>query len=202
MTSEQLIHFSLFPDEWRTQAYINNRKELVTMSSLTNLITFATISLTVSATPSLRQNALLMSEKIREATMKNQMNFDRVQLFSRMDETVSSASVSNAAASQDIASSYFVLGEYADAACSTLTSAIIQPLDVCLSIMKTIYSYSNVDKRITIKTYDTSKCDGASTTNGFIDVTEMCFAGSDDKYNKFSVIPTVSALKTAGILVT
>jgi hypothetical protein len=179
-----------------------NRKEIVAMSLRTNIITFVLTSLTVSATPSLRQNAVLMSEQLREATIKNQMNFNEVQQFSRMDETVSNASVSNAAATQDIASSYYVLGVYADDKCSTLTLGWITPLDVCLSLHKSIYSYSSVDNAISIKQYDDSKCDVASTSTPYITVSETCYgSGSGTEYYKYSVIPSISALNTAGFLV-
>jgi hypothetical protein len=173
------------------------------MSLRTNMITFFLMSLTVSATPSLRQNALLMSEQITEAAIKNQMKFNEVQQFSRMDETVSNASVSNAAATQDIASSYYVVGIYTDDKCSTMTSSFVYPLNVCLSAIKSIYSYSSVDKITTFKLYDNSKCEGEPTSSSVIfsaSFIDSC-RGYSTKYAKYSVVSSISALNTAGFLV-
>jgi hypothetical protein len=173
-----------------------------TMSLLTNVITFALISLTVSAKPSQRQKALLMSEQLREAAIKNRMKFDEVQNFRRMDKNVSNATVSNAVATQATATSYFASSLYSDAACSAFTSATLIPLDVCITATLTVYSYSSADKSLTVKYYDSNKCTGTptSTTAKYADLSEECI-GSGNTYFKYSFIPTINALNIAGVLV-
>jgi hypothetical protein len=182
-------------------AGIDNTQEIVIMSSLFNLITFVLMSLTVSATSSLRQNALLMFEQLREATVKNQMKFDKLQQSIRMDETLSNFSVTNAAASQAIASSYYLLGIYADAACSILKNAIVYPVDTCLSLTKSRYIYSSADKTMTMKTYDDSKCVTEKSSYTY-PIVESCIKyGTDGSYLKYSVTPTISDLNTEGFFV-
>jgi hypothetical protein len=173
------------------------------MSPLPSLITFVLMSLTVSATPSPLENALLMSEQIMEATAKNQIKFGKVEQSVRMDEIVSNFSVSNAIATQEIASSYYIIGVYSDASCSTTTTADIIPLGVCLSVANSIYSYSIADKKVTINNYGNSKCTGTTTSSpSVIDIADTCDGlGTTGQYLKRSIIPSISSLNTAGFLV-
>jgi trehalose/maltose hydrolase-like predicted phosphorylase len=157
----------------------------------------------VSATPSLRQDPLLMFEQLREAAVKNHTRFDEAQQSIRTDEKLSKLSVSNAAVTQDVASSYVVLGSYGDASCSTLTFGIIFPLDMCLSSYNSIYTYSSVDKTVSVKIYDDSKCTGASTGSyTYAIVSGRCAEKVDVavEYYKYSIISSVSALNTDGFL--
>ena len=174
------------------------------MSPLFNLIAFVIMSLTVSATPSLRQDSLLMSEKLREATIKNQTMFDEAQQSIRTDETLSNFSVSNAAATQDIASSYLVFSLYADASCSTLTSGLLTPLDMCLSVYSGIFTYSSVDKSVTVISYGDSKCTGAPTVSyQYATVSDTCTkVGSDGQFYKYSLTSSFRALNTDAFVVT
>jgi hypothetical protein len=172
------------------------------MSPLPYLIAFVLMSLTVSSTPSLRENTMLMSEQLMEATVKNQIEIEKVQKSTRMDEIVSYFLVPNAAATQEIASSYYIIGIYLDAACSASTMADIFPLGVCLSIGNSIYSYSIADKKITINSYDNSKCTGATTSSpSVIDIDDTCVGlGTSGQYLKRSVIPSINSFDTAGFL--
>jgi hypothetical protein len=182
-----------------TSDSIVNSKEIIIMPLSFVLISFCLLSLTVSATPSLHHNASLMSEP----TVKNQMKFkfDKAQESNRMDEILSKFSVTNAATTQDIASGYLVGGIYVDATCSTLTYANVNPLGVCLSVNRQIYTYSSVDKKYTVTTYEGLKCKGAVITSGSAFLSEMCSPhGGDGMYIKYSFISSISALNTDGFL--
>ena len=143
-------------------ARIGNRKEVFTMSPLFNLIAFVLMSLNLLATPSLRQNDLMISGQGREAAAKNVINSDEGELSINMDETLTNSSVTNAVATQGIASSYFLDAIYVDAACSTVIIGGVLPLDLCMSIMSIgfIYTYSSLDKTISKKLYDNVECTG------------------------------------------
>jgi hypothetical protein len=172
------------------------------MSHLSFLVTSVVVSLTLSATPSLCQTALPMSKQLMETTVKNQIKSDNIRHSTGIDETQSSFSLTNAAATQDTASSYFFVGRYSDAACTTLVDGDVDPLSVCQSIYKVIYTYSSVDNSVSYKTYPDSKCTGAGT--GSIKVAtigDTCtLITTWGLYRKYSVIPSISALNVAGFV--
>ena len=188
------------------------------MSALFNLIAFVVMSLTVLATPSLRQNDMMISGQRRKAATKNEINFDKVEQSISMDEIQTNSSVANVVASQRIASGYFVDATYADAACSIVIAGDILPLGLCMSILSQgfIYTYSSVDKTISIKLYDNIECTGEgyipnedsgmggriySTVEGSCNPFTSLTEPTEKLYSKNSVIPSISALNTAIFLV-
>lgn len=171
------------------------------MSPLFSLVALTLTSLTVSATSSLRQDASLLFEQLKEATtINNKVKSDEVRQSIRMNEKISnfSLTVTNAAATQDVPSSYYVLASYADAACSTLVYGYLTPLGVCLSNSKAIYSYSDVDKSLSIASYEDSKCTGAPTKSTESSVYQQCISLSSGSFMKYSFIPSISAFNTGG----
>jgi hypothetical protein len=199
-------------------ASIDIRKKVFTMSALFNLIAFVLMSLTVLATPSLRQNGLMISGQRRKAAAKNEINFDKVEQSINMVETQTNSSVASVVASQRIASGYFVDATYADAACSIVTTGSILPLGLCMSMspLGFIYTYSSVDKTVSLLLYDNIECtgegylpyDGSGTASRrYFTVEDTCdsFTSLTEPiktlYSKNSVIPSISALNTAIFLV-
>jgi hypothetical protein len=196
-------------------ARIDNRKEVFTMSPLFNLIAFVLMSLTVSATPSLSQNDLLISEQRSEAADKNVIKSEKVKQSIGTDETLTNSSVTDAFATQEIASIYYLDALYADAACSSVIDGSVLPLDFCLAsseIVFTKYTYSSVDKTIYGRLYSDNKCTGegyvpeadngyVATLNGSCTPYTSLFDPKKKLYSKDSVIPSISTLNTAIFLI-